>query len=112
VCFGQVLSCGGVRGVVAVVGCCGATDGLVGAVQAVGWRAVVTRPKPGGRGECLGRLLWPAGMACFGVARLFPPSWLEEPNDPARESEAARHATTADRPNADTTGRRAAWREL
>ena len=52
----------------------------------------------------MGRLLWPAGVARFGVARLLSPSWLEEPKDPARESEAARHATTAERPKADIKG--------
>ena len=48
-------------------------------------------------------------LSVVGVARLSPlsPSWLKEPielSEPQKVSEATRHATTADRPNAETTG--------
>ena len=46
------------------------------------------------------------------VARSLTPSWLKEPREPAREPEAARHARTADKPKAETTGCKVAWREL
>ena len=58
------------------------------------------------------RVLSVLGVAC---STSLPPSWLKEPielSEPHKMSEAARHATTADSPNADTTGRKAAWREL
>ena len=46
------------------------------------------------------------------AARPLSPFWLKEPREPAREPEAARHARTADRPKAETTGCKAAWRGL
>ena len=65
------------------------------------------RRKPGGRGECLARVHLVAE-----AARSLSPSWLKEPREPAREPEAARYARTADRPKAETTGCKAAWRGL